>query len=305
MDQECTHLRTTKTTVTSAGGVVESMKTHVLKSIHKESHLMATNYGPMGLTDNQEPNDARKALSNRAWAMLVPPAPSNSTEEDDDFKRHKESTEMRRKINRFRVITCLIANVLIFIEEIPFCQPDLTYAKKLCKQWDKMLDDDFNLPQPAKRKKLKRKMLFHLFCVESAVVEHYLYKETACQYEDMRPLPDGSLPPWQMETLVEVVKSLQRTLDFEVIVNAWSHGLGHSPATSAHVFHVKTVLAQMHGAALDHQSLSTTAEDEAQRAAQRTAAARAASPDPPPEFARTPAARGAGAGAGAASASSA
>ena len=80
MDQEVTHQRTTKVTQATNGGAVEAMKTHVIKSIHKESHLMSNNYGPMGVTDSEEIDEARKALSNRSWAVLVPPAPpSRST----------------------------------------------------------------------------------------------------------------------------------------------------------------------------------------------------------------------------------
>ena len=71
----------------------------------------------------------------------------------------------------------------------------------------------------------------------------------------MRPTQNGHLSPVCIEQLVDVVCSLQRCLDHEVILNAWSHSLDHSPATSAHVFQMKTVLAQLHGSELDRRVL--------------------------------------------------
>ena len=65
---------------------------------------------------------------------------------------------------------------------------------------------------------------------------------------DMLPDENGNLSPFCIDQLVDVIRSLQRCLDLEVIHAAWSHSLDHSPATSSHIFQMKTVLSQLHGA---------------------------------------------------------
>ena len=94
-------------------------------------------------------------------------------------------------------------------------------------------------------------MMFELFAVESAVAEKFFLEESAVAYEDMRPNADGTLSAFCIDQLVDVIRALQRCLDHETILNAWSHNLDHSPPTSAHVFQMKTVLSQLHGSGLD------------------------------------------------------
>ena len=182
--------------------------------------------------------------------------PFYSQTADVDFDALKASPETKAMINQIRVCSCLIAFVLIYIKEIPHCRPDTSFATKLSKKWDTILWNEYNLPRPSMRKGIKRRMMFELFAVEAAVVEKFFLEETAVAYEDMRPKPDGTLSGYCVDQLVDVIRALQRCLDHETILNAWSHSLDHSPATSSHVFQMKTVLAQMHGSGLDHSTFS-------------------------------------------------
>ena len=251
MEQRVLNTRTVKT-IGSNG--LESFTTVVLDSLHYESHLMCTNCGPLGLKGDTEPSTNRAALSDRSWAHIVHSNEDHDTN-DAEFDVQKCSDDVKQQVNRYRVCACLVAYVLIFIKHIPSCQPNLSYALMLCNKWYEILWAEYNLPRPSKRKKIKLRMMLNLFATESAVFEKFFMPESGVDFPDMRPDANGHLSPFAIEQLVDVVCSLQRCLDHEVIHNAWSHSLDHSPATSAHVFQMKTVLAQLHGSELDRRVL--------------------------------------------------
>ena len=244
----------TRTVRTIGEGGLESFTTVVLDSLHYESHLICTNCGPLGLKADVEPNTNRAALSDRSWAHIVHSTDDHETG-DVDFDVESCSEALKAQINRYRVCACLVAYVLIFTKHIPACKPNLAYASMLCNKWNEILWLEYNLPRPSKRKKIKLRMMLELFAVESAVFEKFMISESAVDFADMRPDANGNMSPFCIAQLVDVVRSLQRCLDHEVILNAWSHSLDHSPATSSHVFQMKTVLAQLHGAELDRRVL--------------------------------------------------
>ena len=72
---------------------------------------------------------------------------------------------------------------------------------------------------------IKRRMLFNLFAMESAFVEKFLWRHTAIDYADMHPDANGELSSFCIDQLVDAIRSMQRCLDHEVILNAWSHNL--------------------------------------------------------------------------------
>ena len=234
---------------------MESFTTVVLDSIHYESYLMATNCGPLGLKADVEPNTNRTALSDRSIAHVVSAADDDDNGGDVDFDVDKCSDEMKARINMTRVIACLTAYVLVFIKHQPHFRPNLTYANMLCNEWNNILWREYNLPRPSKRKKIKLRMTLEQLCVQSAVHEKFAVSESAVDFTDMAPDANGNLSPFCIEQLADVIVSLQRCLDLEVIHTAWSHSLDHSPATSSHVFQMKTVLSQLHGNPLDRRTL--------------------------------------------------
>jgi len=231
----------------------------VLDSLHYESYLMCTNCGPLGLKgENVEPSTNRSALTDRSIHHIVHSTDEHAAAGDKDFDPETASDEVKQQINKYRVISSLVAYVLIFIKHIPSCQPNLTLANMLCNKWNEILEHEYNLPMPAKRKKIKLRMLMHLFSAESGVFEKFGLPESGVDFLDMRPDADGYLSPFCIEQLADVIRSMQRCLDHEVILNAWSHSLDHSPATAAHTFQMKTVLAQLHGSELDQRRLGGT-----------------------------------------------
>tara|TARA_Y100000385_G_scaffold278178_1_gene326137 strand:- start:265 stop:1035 length:771 start_codon:yes stop_codon:yes gene_type:complete len=227
---------------------LESFTTVVLDSIHYESHLMCTNCGPLGLKADTEPSGNRLALTDRSIAHIVPACDDEDPAAEVEFDVNKLTDDMKAHVNKLRVCSCLVAYVLVFIKHIPQCQPNLTYAMMLCNEWYGIMWREYNLPRPSKRKKIKLRMMLFLFCVESAVFEKFMCAESAVDFVDMLPDENGNLSPFCIDQLVDVIRSLQRCLDLEVIHAAWSHSLDHSPATSSHIFQMKTVLSQLHGA---------------------------------------------------------
>ena len=248
-------MNNTRTVKTMGSNGLESFTTVVLDSIHYESHLMCTNCGPMGLKADTEPNGNRAALTDRSIAHIVAAADDEDPGAEVEFDPNKLSDDMKAHVNKLRVVSCIVAYVLVFIKHIPQCQPNLTYAMMLCNEWYGIVWREYDLPRPSKRKKIKLRMLLHLFCVESAVVEKFMFAESAIDFADMLPDANGHLSPFCIEQLADVIRSLQRCLDQETIHTAWSHSLDHSPATSAHIFQMKTVLSQLHGNELDRHTL--------------------------------------------------
>ena len=254
MEQRVLNQRTVK--VTGENGV-ESFTTVVLDSLHYESYLICTNCGPLGIKgENAEPSTNRTALTDRTWAHIV-----HSAEDDDEtgnveFDVHALSDEVKQQVNRYRVCACLVAYVLIFIKHIPSCRPNLTYASMLTGKWYDILWNEYNLQKPSKRKRIKLRMLLELFATESAVFEKFMLRESGVDFKDMRPDENGHLTPFCVEQLVDVVRSLQRCVDLEVIHTAWSHSLDHSPMTSAHRFQMMTELAGLHGSELDDRKVA-------------------------------------------------
>ena len=278
MEQHADMQRTVK--ATSSNGL-ETFTTVHLETLHYESYLMSTNCGPLGLKADTEPSTNRAALSDRSWAHVVHEAEDEGAT-DADFDINKCSPETRKYINRIRVISCLMGYTLCFIKHIPHCRPNLTYANQLTDQWDAILVNEFNLPRPTKRKKIKRRMLFELFAVEAAVVEKFLFRHTAIDFPDMLPDENGLLSGFTIDSLVDVIRSLQRCLDHEKILNAWSHNLDHSAPTASHTFQMKTVLAQLHGADLDFRTLSGELPKHSEDAHSSTGGAAATQGRPPP-----------------------
>ena len=278
MEQHADLQRTVKTMGTNG---LESFTTIHLETLHFESHMMSTNCGPLGIKSDVEPGTNRAALSDRSVAHVVHAADdAGQNKSDGEFSLESASDNVREQVNRLRVVSCLMAYVLVFIKHLPHCQPNITYARELTNKWDDIQNDEFNLPRPSRRKKLKRKMMFNVFATESAIVEKFLWKHTAVDFKDMLPDANGNLSGFCIDQLVDVIRSLQRCLDHETILNAWSHNLDHSPPTTSHVFQMKTVLSQLHGADLDFRTLCgkmpSQAEDARSRAGGRTASQTAA-----------------------------
>ena len=239
----------------SAANGLESFTTVVLDSLHYESHLMCTNCGPLGLkADVGAVDQPRGALGPLVGAHRALERRPRGGRRRLRRARSAPTTSSSRSTGT-ACCSCLVAYVLIFIKHIPRASPTSATRNMLCNKWYEILWTEYNLPRPSKRKKIKLRMMLDLFAAESAVFEKFWAARVGRRLPGHAP--DAERPPVALciEQLVDVVCSLQRCLDHEAILNAWSHSLDHSPATSAHVFQMKTVLAQLHGSELDRRVL--------------------------------------------------
>ena len=183
----------TRTVKVMGEGGAESFTTVVLTSLHYESHLMATNCGPLGLKADVEPVDQpRGALGPLVGAhRALERTTTRRGDVDFDVQNVLRGRQARRSTGT-ACCSCLVAYVLIFIKHIPACQPNLTYANLLCNKWDEILWTEYNLPRPSKRKKIKLRMMLELFAAESAVFEKF-----GCPRRriDFGHAPDAQRPP--------------------------------------------------------------------------------------------------------------
>ena len=227
----------------------------MLDSLHYESHLICTNCGPLGLKADVEPSTNRAALSDRSWAHIVH---SNDDHEvgDVDFDVQKCSGRRQAAGQPVPRLPSLVAYVLIFIKHIPACQPNLSYANLLCNKWYEILWTEYNLPRPSKRKKIKLRMMLELFAVESAVFEKlWAARVGRSTSRTCGPTSRATCRPFASSSWWTSCAACSAASTTRSILNAWSHSLDHSPATSAHIFQMKTVLAQLHGSELDRRVL--------------------------------------------------
>ena len=254
MEQRVLNQRTVK--VMGENGM-DSFTTVVLDSLHYESYLICTNCGPLGIKgEDVEPSTNRTALTDRSWAHIVHSADDDDATGDVEFNIETLSDAVKQQVNRYRVCASLVAYVLIFIKHIPSCRPNLTYATMLCNKWNDILWSEYNIQKPSKRKKIKLRMLLELFAAESAVFEKFFLRESGVDFEDMHPDENGNLSPFCIEQLTDVVRSLQRCVDLEVIHTAWSQCLDVSHMTCAHRFQMMTELSGLHGTGLERHTLT-------------------------------------------------
>jgi hypothetical protein len=257
MDQQYAITRTTK--VQGKNGN-ETYQTTLLNTVHYETSWISTNCGPCGIKGEQEPNDNRKPLLDRSFAQMAFGSNDADKQEkvssEEQFEAKLSDPAFKIRVNQLRVISGLNAMVQIVVKHIPFCTPDLSYATMLMSKWDSHMWRTFNLPIPSSRKKNKRNMVLRTLAYEAAIVDKFYVGESAAAYGDMLPDAENMLTPFSFDQLVDVIRGAGASLDHETILLAWSFSLDHSPATSAHVFHLKTLLAQMHGNDLEFSTFS-------------------------------------------------
>lgn len=102
------------------------------------------------------------------------------------------------------------------------------------------------------------------FVVESAVVAKFHSQESAADFADMVPDENGNISGFSSEQLIDVVESMQMHVNLETIMLALSHAYDYFNTTTAHCFHVKLLLAQLHGCELDLKRLPDREPDAVQ-----------------------------------------
>lgn len=236
-------------------------RTKLLWSVHYETTVYSTNRGYCGTREDEEPDANRAPLVDRTIAQQVFGSEASAPLSLAEFRKHLQKPENMKQINILRIISGLTTHVLTYMKHLPFAQPDMAYAMRIFNEVDDIFCKEYNIPRPSPRKQSKRKMTLLTFVVESAVVSKFYTQESASDFKDMLPNADGYVANFSPKQLVDVVESLQMHVDQEKILLALSHSYDHFNSTAAHCFHVKLLLAQLHGCEIDKKRLPPISDD--------------------------------------------
>jgi hypothetical protein len=212
-----------------------------------ETHCILTNRGPAFTKGTEDPTEVKSAMIDRSIALFVRTL-GVKTHSDAEFKAHLQLEEVKRRLSAFRIFTCLVALVKMFIFRNPIFQPDMALAQKMWDEWDNGehgLDQGYGLPKPSPRKNMKRTENCVTMTVVNAVATVFFYKNSSYQFECGKMDEDGLPKPFKMTMLWEAIQLLQPTQ--EIIHMAWSFGLNYNIGTSEMGLNTMTIVAEQFG----------------------------------------------------------
>ena len=187
------------------------------------------------------------------------------TRTDSEFRANMGKPEVKRKRTAFRILTCLMALVEMFIYRCippahlaraarptaprparrqPYFSPDMAIAQKMWDQWDdgyKGLTQGYALPRPSPRKNIKRMQNCITLTALNAVAEVFFFKQSSFVYESSRRDSIGRLRPFDVRQLWEAIQLMQPTP--EIIHHTWSMSLEYNIGTSMMGVNAMTAVA--------------------------------------------------------------
>ena len=140
----------------------------VLTSLHYESHVVAPTAARSASRPTSTAGTNRAALSDRSWAHITRAAPEDEEGAEVDFDVKNVSDDVR---GRSTSCACSRASRPTRSSSSSTCRsasPPHGYANMLSNEWDNIPAATTSGPSRRKRKKIKRRMAFHLFTTESA-----------------------------------------------------------------------------------------------------------------------------------------
>lgn len=239
----------------------ESWKTMRIFTFRYDTDLLSTNLGPMFFHGDDEPSDSRGPLITRTQAALA----FNTTETGSPMSDQEFEAELVRwapALQRFRVTTLGVLNISLLMQDMPWMNPNLDWAKALFTELDNCLQNEFNYSPPDARKCNKRELTLMVYTIEERFVQKFGYRQTSIEYPDVTPDSDGFLESFSWLQLTDVITTLHPS--FEVVFAAWSHGLDYNPATASHTFHCMTQVAEAHGININMRKMSAFANLDAE-----------------------------------------
>ena len=231
----------------------ESWKTVRIFTFRFDTDLLSTNLGPMFFHGDDEPSDSRGPLITRTQAGLAfNTTDSGSPMSDQEFEAGL--VKYAPSLQRLRVTTLAVLNILLLMQDMPWMSPNLEWAKALFTELDTCLHNEFNYSPPDSRKCSKRDYTLLVYTVEERFLQKCGFRQTSIDYPDMMPDSDGFLESFSWLQLTDVITTLHPS--FEVVFAAWSHGLDYNPATASHTFHVMTQVAEAHGISINMRKMT-------------------------------------------------
>ena len=244
MKREYIYSRTV--TVKNSDGT-ESHVTMKFRTPHNETHAFCTNYG-IAFTKRGDPSDTKFAMFDRSIAHLVRTVNGCKAHTDSEFRLHMAKPEQQRKLSIFRTMVCLIGKTRLVIKDVPALRPDLAFANRVFDHLNQhMLVNEYNLPAPQPRKRLKLEENLITLCCIDAVSRCFLYKQTASHFPSTLGLDSVTGLPRQFnwEMLYDVVRQLHPTP--ELIFMAWSMSLSYNVGTAPHSCAAMTAICESFG----------------------------------------------------------
>jgi len=137
-----------------------------------------TNRGPAFTKGTEDPSEVKAAMIDRSCGMFVRTLGAK-THSNAEFEAHLQNEDVKKRIRAFRIFTCLVALVRMFIYRNPAFAPDMALAQKMWDEWDSGefgLDQGYGLPKPSPRKNMKRTENCISMTIAKAVAETFFYK---------------------------------------------------------------------------------------------------------------------------------
>lgn len=109
---------------------------------------------------------------------------ATSPSSESDFERNLQSPQIMERVKDFRLFTCLTAFCKMALRNCPWLRPDMSFAKKLWAEWDRILAEEYGMPRPEPRRNERRANICETQALMEAVARVYLFKQVS--HADLR-----------------------------------------------------------------------------------------------------------------------
>ena len=133
---------------------------------HCETFAICTNMGPCFTSGKEDPTAGKMAMVNRTISLFARDQAEKASPESA-FENHLHDPEVAIRVNDFRLMTSIASFCKMAMKGCPWLQPDLSFAKQVWAQGDKMLNKEYLQPMPEPRRMSRRDD----FCQTQSILE--------------------------------------------------------------------------------------------------------------------------------------
>ena len=231
-----------------------------------KGYIMCCNYGRcFAEKAHKDLSDGKQALVSRSVALLInntgaEASKTKGSQSDDDFKRRINTGECKERVDKLRLLSCLVGFCKLAMMSVPWLQLDLTYAECCWNLWDKILKETEGANPPSARRQTKRRENMRTAILLQSVAQHYMFGHTARQYPSYRGrrssaaaaaaddddddacVDDDTPDDFEIGDLWEVIRGA--AADHELILFVWSQSLEYNISTSTIGNNVMSTIAE-------------------------------------------------------------
>lgn len=225
------------------------------------SHVVCTNLGPAAtdVKDDTEDEKYNAWCAGRVWSLHC----RNETRAgvtNAQFDAHWNEPGVVERVRKFRLVFAIAAFLRIAMREVAFISPDMTFADKLFKEADNMMEHEYGFTPGGNAPRMKNHRAET--CITQAILESvarvFLFAQTSVDFEAGRPDiwedRDGRkrvrAQPFDITQLTDVlIVANQPTRD--VIKDTFHKSLAYTITTSTHGTNVMSSVAESAGLQLE------------------------------------------------------